>query len=164
MARLRRSRPSTPGFARRRAGRGWIYLDETGKRIADKAVIKRCSELAIPPAWTDVWICPWPQGHLQALGTDDAGRRQYLYHPAWRRTRDREKHERVLQIARLLPDARCRVDADLSLGDMSKSHVLAVAFRLLDIGLFRVGGETYAQDNGSYGLATLRRCVVRMFG
>src|SRR5664279_5509001 len=150
MTRLRRSRPSEPGIGRRRAGRGWIYLDEAGKRISDPKVVERCRDLVIPPAWSEVWICPWPHGHLQALGTDDAGRRQYLYHPQWRVRRDREKHQRVLDVARALPDARGQVERDLALDDLSRDHVLAVAFRLLDIGLFRVGGETYAQDNGSY--------------
>nr|WP_061963164.1 DNA topoisomerase IB [Demequina aurantiaca] len=157
MARLRRSRPSSPGLARRRAGRGWVFLDEEGARVSDATVIARCKDLVIPPAWTDVWICPWPNGHLQAMGTDEAGRRQYLYHPAWRVARDREKHQRVLETAHALPAAREAVGHDLTLADMSRRHVLAVAFRLLDIGLFRVGGETYALDNGSYGLATLRR-------
>ena len=162
MTRLRRSRPSEPGYGRRRAGRGWIYLDEAGERLSDPKVIERCRDLVIPPAWTEVWICPWAHGHLQALGTDDAGRRQYLYHPQWRVRRDRDKHQRVLHVARALPDARAQVERDLALGDLSRNHVLAVAFRLLDIGLFRVGGETYAQDNGSYGLATLRREHVRV--
>jgi DNA topoisomerase IB len=99
---------------------------------------------------------------LQALGTDAAGRRQYIYHRQWREHRDREKHERILTVARRLPQARARVAADLALGDMSRNHVLAAAFRLLDLGLFRVGGEAYLTDNGSYGLATLRRDHVRV--
>lgn len=162
MTRLRRSRPSAPGYGRRRAGKGWVYLDDAGSRIGDEAEIARCRDLVIPPAWTDVWICPWPNGHLQALGTDEAGRRQYLYHQDWRKQRDREKHQRVLAVARLLPDARAKVAHDLALEDMSREHILAVAFRLLDVGLFRVGGETYALDNGSYGLATLRRDHVKV--
>ncbi|MFW2512722.1 DNA topoisomerase IB [Demequina sp. SO4-13] len=157
MPRLRRSRPSEPGLTRRRAGRGWTYLDEAGERIGDTQVIERIRALAIPPAWTDVWICPWPHGHLQALGTDEAGRRQYLYHPAWRERRDRAKHERVLDVAAGLPAARAVADADASRGDMSREHVLGIAFRLLDRGLFRVGGEGYAADNGTYGLATMLR-------
>ncbi|MFW7414855.1 DNA topoisomerase IB [Demequina sp. SO4-18] len=157
MPRLRRSRPSEPGLTRRRAGKGWTYLDEAGNRIGDTHVIERIRALAIPPAWTDVWICPWPHGHLQALGTDDAGRRQYLYHPAWRERRDRAKHERVLEVAAALPAARAVADADAGRDDMSREHVLGIAFRLLDRGLFRVGGEGYAADNGSYGLATVLR-------
>jgi DNA topoisomerase-1 len=162
MTRLRRSKPATPGYGRRRAGRGWVYLDQAGHRLDDAGEVARCRDLVIPPAWSDVWICPWPNGHLQALGTDEAGRRQYLYHPDWRKQRDREKHQRVLDVARRLPAAREQVAADLARGDMSREHVLAVAFRLLDIGLFRVGGETYASDNGSYGLATLLRGHVRV--
>ncbi len=157
MARLRRSRPSEPGLSRRRAGTGWSYRDENGDRITDTETIERIRALAIPPAWTDVWICPWPHGHLQALGTDEAGRRQYLYHPGWRERRDRAKHERVLEVAGGLPAARAVADADASRADMSREHVLGIAFRLLDRGLFRVGGEGYAADNGSYGLATILR-------
>lgn len=157
MPRLRRSRPSEPGLTRRRAGKGWSYRDERGHRITNTEVIERIRTLAIPPAWTDVWICPWPHGHLQALGTDEAGRRQYLYHPAWRERRDRAKHERVLDVAAGLPAARAVADADASRDDMSREHVLGIAFRLLDRGLFRVGGEGYAADNGSYGLATILR-------
>lgn len=155
--RLRRSRPSSPGLARRRAGRGWTYLDQDGNRVDDAAVVQRCRALVIPPAWTEVWICPWPNGHLQAVGTDVAGRRQYLYHVQWRTARDQAKHERVLEVAARLPEARRRVAADLARGDMSREHVLATAFRLLDLGLFRVGGESYAADNGSFGLATVQR-------
>lgn len=120
-------------------------------------MIERIRALAIPPAWTDVWICPWPHGHLQAVGTDEAGRRQYLYHPAWRERRDRDKHERVLDVAAGLPAARSVADADAGRGDMSKEHMLGIAFRLLDRGLFRVGGDSYAAENGSYGLATILR-------
>ena len=162
MARLRRSRPSSPGLTRRRAGKGWTYLDAEGRRVDDAAVVERCKALVIPPAWTDVWICPWPNGHLQAVGTDDAGRRQYLYHPDWRTARDQAKHERVLEVAARLPEARRTVADHLELGDMSREHVLAAAFRLLDLGLFRVGGETYATDNGSFGLATVERRHVRV--
>ncbi len=162
MTRLRRSRPSEPGFTRRRAGKGWSYRDDDGARISDAEVIERIRALAIPPAWTDVWICPWPHGHLQALGTDEAGRRQYLYHPAWRERRDRAKHERVLEVAAGLPAARAVADADAARGDMSREHVLGIAFRLLDRGLFRVGGEGYAADNGSYGLATILKDHARV--
>ncbi|MFC3688527.1 DNA topoisomerase IB [Aquipuribacter hungaricus] len=162
MPRLRRSRPSSPGLTRRRAGSGWSYRDEHGDRVTDPAVLERCRSLVIPPAWRDVWICPWPNGHLQALGTDDAGRRQYLYHPDWRAARDQAKHQRVLEVAARLPEARRTVAEHLGLGDMSRHHVLATAFRLLDLGLFRVGGETYATDNGSFGLATVERRHVRV--
>lgn len=162
MTRLRRARPSEPGWTRRRAGRGWVYLDTDGGRVSDATDIERVKALVIPPAWVDVWICPYPNGHLQAVGTDDAGRRQYLYHPDWRRRRDEAKHQRVLDVAARLPAARQRVQEQLALPGMSRHRVLATAFRLLDLGLFRVGGETYAEDNGSFGLATLRREHVRV--
>ena len=139
-----------------------MYLDERGTRVSGDVEIERVKALVIPPAWTDVWICPYPNGHLQAVGTDDAGRRQYLYHPDWRRRRDQAKHQRVLDVAARLPAARARVAEDLQLPGMPRERVLATAFRLLDLGLFRVGGETYAEDNGSFGLATLWREHVRV--
>ncbi|WP_127130594.1 DNA topoisomerase IB [Georgenia sp. SYP-B2076] len=160
--RLRRSHPEKPGYGRRRAGKGFSYLNPDGTRVTDPEVVARCRSLVIPPAWRDVWICPDPNGHIQAVGTDDAGRRQYLYHPAWRATRDAAKHERVLELAERLPAARRRVTMDLRKPGMPKERALAVAFRLLDLGFFRVGGETYADENGSYGLATLRKRHVRI--
>ena len=160
--RLRRARVDAPGLARRRAGRGWVYLDPDGVRVLDPEVVARCKSLVIPPAWKEVWICPIPNGHIQAVGTDDAGRRQYLYHPAWRASRDAAKHERVLDLARRLPAARRQVTIDLARPGMPRERALAVAFRLLDLGFFRVGGETYAQNNGSFGLATLRKDHVRI--
>jgi DNA topoisomerase IB len=113
--------------------------------------------LVIPPAWQDVWICPYENGHLQAVGTDDAGRRQYLYHPDWRAKRDRAKHDRVLEVGRRLPRARAKVRRYLAEEGMSRRRALATAFRLLDLGLFRIGGEAYADENGSYGLATIEK-------
>jgi DNA topoisomerase IB len=118
----------------------------------------------IPPAWRDVWICPLANGHLQAVGTDDAGRRQYHYHPDWRTKRDRAKHDRVLDVGTRLPRARARVSRYLALDGMPRERALAAAFRLLDLGLFRVGGEAYADENGSYGLATLERRHVHLDG
>ncbi len=117
--------------------------------------VQRIRDLVIPPAWQDVWICPWPNGHLQAVGTDDAGRRQYLYHPQWREERDADKHRRILGFAKRLPEARVRVAEHLQLDGMPREKVLATSFRLLDLGLFRIGGEAYAQENNSFGLATL---------
>jgi DNA topoisomerase I len=116
----------------------------------------------IPPAWKDVWICPFANGHLQAVGTDAAGRRQYLYHPAWREQRDRAKHDRVLEVGLRLPAARQRVAKYLNLQGMPRERALATAFRLLDLGMFRIGGETYADMNGSYGLATIEKRHVRV--
>jgi DNA topoisomerase IB len=160
VVRLRRVSPDGPGLTRRRRGKGWSYLDAGGARVTDPEVVARIEALVIPPAWTDVWICPAPNGHLQAVGTDARGRRQYLYHPSWRERRDREKHDRVLQVARRLPAAREAVAADLQprgRATLTRERVLACAFRLLDLGFFRIGGEDYAQSNGTYGLATLRR-------
>lgn len=134
-----------------------VYLDETGARITDPELVAYCRDLVIPPAWRDVWICPHPNGHILAMGTDDAGRRQYLYHPQWRARRDRAKHEHVLEVARRLPSARRKVEADLALPGMPREKVLAIAFRLLDDAYFRAGGEAYAKENGSYGLATVLR-------
>lgn len=160
--RLRKVKVGTPGLTRRRVGRGFVYLDAGGNRVTDEEVLTRCRDLVIPPAWTDVWICPVPNGHIQAVGTDAAGRRQYLYHPAWRESRDSAKHERVVTLARRLPSARRRVTMDLSGTGMPRERALAVAFRLLDLGYFRIGGEGYAEVNGSFGLATLRKDHVRI--
>ncbi|RIJ69991.1 DNA topoisomerase IB [Nakamurella silvestris] len=160
MPRLRRSTPAKPGITRRRAGKGWTYLDPDGSRVtaAEKA---RIDALVIPPAWREVWICPWPNGHLQAIGTDAAGRRQYQYHDDWQAQRHHEKYRRVVTFGSRLPKARERVDTDLSGADLSRERVLATAFRLLDVGHFRIGGEVYAETNGSFGLATIRRDQVR---
>lgn len=162
MARLRRVRSDDPGWSRRPQGRGVIYLDTDGRRITDPAAVSRCRDLAIPPAWQDVWICPAENGHIQAMGTDDAGRRQYLYHPQWRARRDRLKHDQVIEVARRLPRARRRVATDLARPEHDRPRVLALAFRLLDEAYFRAGGEAYAKENGSFGLATLRREHVRV--
>jgi DNA topoisomerase IB len=163
MARLRRSSPDAPGWTRRRAGKGFVYLDENGERLpADDA--QRVKDLVIPPAWEDVWICPWPHGHLQAVGTDDAGRRQYLYHPDWRTRRDGEKYQRMLQFGRALSQARERVLTDLGSDGMSRERACAVAVRLLDLGYFRIGNDVYAEENNSFGLTTLERRHVRRDG
>ena len=119
------------------------------------SALQRCKQLVIPPAWTDVWICPVENGHLQAVGTDEAGRRQYLYHPAWRLKRDREKFDYMLEFAAGLPRARKRVARDLAGESTDIVAVCALAFRLFDLGAFRIGSERYAEDNGSYGLLTL---------
>ncbi len=155
--------PDSPGWRRRRHGRGFVYLDENGRRLSS-ADVARCKALAIPPAWHDVWICPAANGHLQAVGTDAAGRRQYLYHPEWREQRDRAKHDRVLEVGTRLPRARARVSTYLAMQGMPRERALATAFRLLDLGLFRIGGETYADENGSYGLATIEKRHVRISG
>ena len=156
MPRLRRVSPSRPGWTRLPRGRGFAYLDESDRPLAADDVA-RCKALAIPPAWRDVWICPLANGHLQATGTDDAGRRQYLYHPGWRERRDKAKFVRVVEFAKRLPRARLVVADHLALPGMPRERVLGTAFRLLDLGFFRIGGEEYADDNGSYGLATLEK-------
>ncbi len=152
-----------PGYRRRRAGRGFAYYDTDGALIRDDR-LDRIRGLAVPPAWRDVWICPWPNGHIQATGVDAAGRRQYRYHDQWRARRDAEKHERVLQIAQQLPDVRDEVVAALRTRGLNRERVLATAIRLLDLGAFRIGSEQYAEENGTYGLATLRRDHVRVRG
>ena len=152
-----------PGYRRRRAGRGFAYYDLDGSLIRDDR-LDRIRDLVIPPAWTDVWICPWPNGHIQATGVDAAGRRQYRYHDQWRARRDAEKHERVLEIARELPDVRDAVMAGLRTRGLNRDRVLATAIRMLDLGAFRVGSEQYEEENGTYGLATLKRDHVSVRG
>jgi len=163
MPRLRRVSAESPGWTRRRNGRGFVYFDEHGGRLGPDDVA-RCRALVIPPAWKDVWICPYPTGHLQAVGTDEAGRRQYLYHPAWREQRDTAKHARVLDVATRLPVARRKVTQHLALPGMPRERALALAFRLLDLGFFRIGGEGYAEEYGSYGLATIEKQHVKVKG
>ena len=164
MARLRRIDCSGPGIRRVRRGRGFSYVYPDGSKVVDAETLERIRALVLPPAWEDVWICPFPQGHIQALGTDAAGRRQYRYHDDWRIQRDAAKHDRVLTFARKLPKARETVHEHLAGRGLTKRRVLAAAFRLLDLGFFRVGGETYAEDNGTYGLATMLRKHVTVTG
>lgn len=162
MERLHRATPDGPGIARVRRGRGFSYTAPGGSPVTDVETLERIRALAIPPAWNDVWICPDPRGHLQAAGTDAAGRRQYLYHERWRSRRDAEKFDRMLAFARRLPDIRSRVASDLERRDLPRGKALAVAVRLLDLALFRVGSESYARTNGSFGVATIRRNHVRV--
>ncbi|MEX2458814.1 MAG: DNA topoisomerase IB [Actinomycetota bacterium] len=164
MPRLRRVDCSGPGIARRRAGRGFTHLDAAGRRIRDPETLARIRALAIPPAWTEVWICPLPNGHIQATGLDARGRRQYRYHDAWRTRRDQEKFDHMTEFARALSGVRERCAAMLSRRGFTRERVLAGATRLLDLGFFRIGSEGYAQDNGSYGLATMRRTHVELTG
>ena len=164
MPRLRRSDCSVPGIERRRSGPGFTYRWPNGRRVQDERTLERIRALAIPPAWREVWICPHGSGHLQAVGTDAAGRRQYRYHDKWTERRSAAKHERMLVFARSLPDARIRATADLSRRGMPKERALATAFRLLDLGFFRVGSESYRVANGTFGLATIRRDQVLVRG
>jgi DNA topoisomerase IB len=152
------------GYRRRRAGRGFAYYDDEGALIRDDDRLDRIRGLAIPPAWKDVWICPWPNGHIQATGVDAAGRRQYRYHDQWRARRDAGKHQRVLEIAHQLPDVRDSVVAAIRSRGLTRERVLATAVRLLDLGTFRVGSEQYEEENGTYGLATIKRDHVSVRG
>lgn len=154
--RLRTSDLTGPGWRRLRHGRGFRYLDTDGRPLAG-ADRDRVRALVIPPAWKDVWVCPWSNGHIQAVGTDEAGRRQYLYHPSFRAQQDAAKHEHVQDVARALPVLRERVERDLSGRGLTRVRVLACLARLLDLGFLRIGGERYTRDNGSFGLTTLLR-------
>ena len=156
MVRLRRADSAGPGISRRTRGRGVTYTDSSGSKVTDPVTLARIEALVIPPAWREVWICPWPNGHIQATGTDAAGRRQYRYHDEWRRQRDGVKHDHVLEVARRLPMARETVAAHLVRRGYPRERILACAFRLLDLGFFRIGGEAYAEENQTFGLATLR--------
>src|SRR5215218_1962466 len=156
--RLRRADCSGPGIRRRRRGRGFSYVDHRGNRVDEPEVLQRIAELAIPPAWEDVWICPYPNGHLQATGTDAAGRKQYRYHDAWRARRDSEKFDDMVLFAKALPRLRRRVDRDVAASTaLDRDRVLACAVRLLERGFFRIGSEEYAEENESFGLATMRK-------
>jgi len=164
MPRLRRSDCASAGYARRKRGRGFEYLNSDGTRIGDLQVLQRIKDLHIPPAWIDVWICPFDNGHLQAVGTDTAGRKQYLYHTAWRQRRDQEKFDRMIEFAQALPKIRHFTNEHLDHSGLGRERVLACAARLLDRGFFRVGGEDYAEENETYGLATIRKDHVRFEG
>jgi DNA topoisomerase-1 len=156
MPRLRTVSPSDPGWTRVRHGRGHRYLDLDGSPLPAEDVA-RVKSLVIPPAWREVWICPHPNGHLQAVGTDEAGRRQYLYHPYWRQKRDEAKFDRVIEMAGQLPRVRSALRRELKAGELDRASALATAVRLVDLGLFRLGSDTYTEQNGSYGLTTLER-------
>jgi len=162
VARLRRVDCSDSGITRRRRGKGFEYLDQNGNRIEDTDVLARINQLAIPPAWQDVWICPFPMGHIQATGIDARGRKQYRYHDKWRERRDAEKFDEMIDFARALPGMRERVSQELCSDGMTRDRVLACAVRLLDRGFFRVGGEDYAVENETYGLATIHKKHVKL--
>jgi DNA topoisomerase IB len=161
--RLRRSALDRPGIRRVRRGSGFAYVDADG-RVVDAETRERVKALVIPPAWQDVWICPYANGHIQAVGTDDAGRRQYLYHEAWHEERAREKHDRVLVLARKLPAVRKQLAADLRTSGLTRRRVTAAGLRMLDAGLFRTGGDEYEAEHGSHGVATLLRSHVTVSG
>jgi DNA topoisomerase-1 len=160
MARLRTVSPNSTGWTRRRVGKGFVYLDAAGERLCEEDVA-RCRSLVIPPAWEDVWICPHPNGHIQAVGVDAAGRRQYLYHSDWRAKRDKMKFDRVAEVAAELPRARAAILEHIALDGMPRERAAAAAVRLLDLGYFRIGSDTYADAHGSFGLTTLEKRHVR---
>jgi DNA topoisomerase-1 len=164
VARLKKVDCSGPGIRRRRRGKGFEYLDDSGNRITEPSVLERIRELAIPPAWEEVWICPYPMGHLQATGNDAAGRKQYRYHDRWRERRDREKFEEMRDFARALPKLRKRVGKDLALEGMPRERALGCAARLLDRGFFRIGSEDYAEENDTYGVSTMEKRHVTIDG
>ncbi len=164
MMRLRRSAPTGAGI-RRLGGNGqWRYLDDSGRVIRDRETLERIRSLVVPPAWSDVWICADPRGHIQAMGTDQAGRRQYLYHQAWRQRQDQLKFDRSLQLAASLDRARREVAADLRTPGLTQQRLLAAAFRIIDLGSLRVGSEEYLHANGSRGLTTLLCRHARVHG
>ena len=152
------------GLSRRRSGTGFRYLDREGKRITDAKVLDRIRMLAIPPAWTDVWICPRANGHIQAIGWDVKGRKQYRYHPDWSRHASDSKFDRLPAFAKGLPKLRARVEADLAKRGMCRDKVLATAVRLLELTLIRVGNAEYAKQNRSYGLTTLHKRHLELEG
>ena len=162
MPRLRRVDVSGPGIRRRGRGRGFEYFDENGERIDDIETLERIRELAIPPAWKDVWICPYPNGHIQAVGADAAGRKQYRYHQKWRERRDQIKFDKMMEFARALPELRAVAARDVRKRGFPREKVLACAVRLLDRGFFRIGGEEYAEENESFGLATMHKEHVKV--
>ena len=164
MARLKKVDCSGPGIRRRRRGKGFEYLDDDGRRVTEPTVLERIRELAIPPAWEEVWICPYPMGHIQATGTDAAGRKQYRYHDRWRERRDAEKFEEMIDFARALPRLRERVTRTSGARACRARRSLACAMRLLDRGFFRIGSEDYAEENDTYGIATMGKRHVKVSG
>lgn len=161
---LRYVSDGSPGIHRRRAGRGFSYVGPDGRLVRDRAVLERIRRLAIPPAYTDVWICPVPNGHLQATGRDARGRKQYRYHPRWREVRDETKFGRMLAFSEALPRLRARLETDLARPGLPREKVLATVVRLLECTGIRVGNDEYARANQSFGLTTLRDRHVEVSG
>jgi DNA topoisomerase-1 len=153
-----------PGIRRKKAGGGFFYLAPNGDRITDEMELARFRSLVIPPAWTDVWICPLPHGHIQVTARDARGRKQYRYHPRYRQVRDETKFGRMFDFSGLLPGLRDRVEKDLMLAGLPRDKVLAAVVRLLEKTLIRVGNDEYARENKSYGLTTMRRRHVAVSG
>ena len=156
--------PEMPGITRHKAGTGWTYRDAEGTRIADRAEIERLNRIALPPAYVDSWYCPSPDGHIQAIGYDARGRRQYRYHPDFRSKQDAAKYDRCADFGRALPLLRARVETDLAGKPTERATVIAAIVRLLDVARLRVGNEAYARDNKSFGATTLRTRHARISG
>ena len=161
---LRYALDDRPGITRKRRGKGWSYYDPRGRLIQDSGERERLNRLAIPPAWTDVWISPWPDSHLLATGRDSEGRKQYRYHPDWRAIRDEAKYARLIPFGRSLSRIRARVDQHLRVDALPREKVLAAVVRLLELSLIRVGNTEYARSNESYGLTTMRDRHVEIVG
>jgi DNA topoisomerase I len=161
---LRYVTDDTPGIRRKRAGRGFAYFAPDGQLIRDREVLARIRKLVIPPAWTEVWVCPQPTGHLQVTARDARGRKQYRYHPRYRETRDETKFARMIAFSGILPMIRERVEHDISQPELARDKVLATVVWLLERTLIRVGNDEYARDNKSFGLTTLRRRHVAVSG
>ena len=163
-ARLRYTTDEADGIRRVRRGRAFAYLDAEDRRVRGRETLHRIAALAIPPAWRDVWICPSPDGHLQATGRDIKGRKQHRYHQRWREVRDATKYDRMLAFGKKLPEIRRQVDRDLALTGLPREKILATVVRLLEVSRIRVGNEEYARQNNSFGLATLRNRHVSVSG
>jgi len=161
---LRYSRDGEKGYTRRHAGKGFEYFDAKGEKLAAADTLERIKSLAIPPAWTDVWICGDERGHLQATGRDARGRKQYRYHPRWREMRDADKFDHLSEFARALPRIRRQVSADMALAGLPRRKVLALIVRLLERTCIRIGNERYAEENDSFGLTTMRNRHVKVSG
>jgi DNA topoisomerase-1 len=161
---LRHSSDDEPGYSRQKKGRSWAYFDENGKRVTNRNEIYRLDSVALPPAYTDAWFCKDPDGHLQATGRDARGRKQYRYHPDFRRRRDKSKYADCLAFGEALPRLRARVERDLNKRKLERDTVLAAVVRLLDREQMRVGNEEYARDNKSFGVTTLRTRHLRRIG
>ncbi|MCC9138004.1 DNA topoisomerase IB [Pontibacter silvestris] len=161
---LRYTSDSSPGYTRKKAGKVFYYVDKKGERISDEKTLERIKALVIPPAWTDVWICKSPKGHLQATGRDDKGRKQYLYHPEWQQARSLTKFGRMISFGKHLPQLRERIQQDITSRSLDRRKVTAVVLSIMDNALIRVGNRTYAKENKSYGLTTLRDKHVKIEG
>jgi DNA topoisomerase-1 len=164
LAKLQYVSDESPGITRHRSGKGFSYRDAEGQTIRDEDTLARIKQLAIPPAWKNVWICPRENGHIQATGLDDRGRKQYRYHPRWREVRDETKYTRMMAFGAVLPRIRERVDADLKKPGLPRKKVLAAVVRLMEKTAIRVGNDEYARTNGSYGLTTMKNHHAKVEG